>query len=220
MKRVIFATEIPSLLQLDIFHSHQTTLEKIAKRNYQETKLIYQKIKIGSDTEQARVEFRSVNQKVEGEIKIFQRELTPTIIVSGRCEVQDHAITMRKKRKKLYRGLFEDEMCLAQIYLWLVNDRQTCVVFIEYTDLGTQHITIIRETPEFIWKEKIAIMVEEFLLTRKYEAKLETKWQRKYGSLETTFQQLNISPTPCITVRSENNSTTNLPSPSFVPPSP
>jgi hypothetical protein len=167
---VVFASEVPCLLGKDRFHDKQVTLHNIFTRTNEPR--AFQKMMLApmsDDTDEIKINLIEQNPK-NILTRVFTRELTPTITISGKLTLcEDQIIVVTKNRKKqLHFGPFENEEYQLQTYLWILNAKRGVVKFVEYHG-NEQHITFIY--PNDTFKEALLQIQRELL---EHKLKLQT----------------------------------------------
>jgi len=158
---VVFASEVSSLMDLDKFHPRSETLKSITSRISDLAKL-FQHIQIVDEDDDVKIQ--TVETKPEFFMhKLFARQLANHVTIKGRILLQNKVICMEKRRtKKFNHGPFPNELCLAQVYLWLLNEKGA---YVRFTELhGDQsHVTIIEEDSLFTlrWTSSIASLLKD-----------------------------------------------------------
>jgi len=193
MSCTLYATEIASLLGKDPFKKRDDTLHQIFMRYQQPMNLSepFQSITLACEDEDVciRVVQTSTVQTTtvqstgasygntskeeckmvpsQNNYRLFTRDLSKHICISGKCTLDRNIITVVKNRKtKLHYGPYHHEFIQMQVYLWLTSSQFVRVKFVERFQ-DQECITFIYledETNEMF--QSIRQNVEEYFLVR------------------------------------------------------
>lgn len=148
----IFASEVPGLLGLDKFHKKETIIPLIIERHEKQAITNIHVYCINDDI-------------VHDQTKTFTKKLTNDVIISGRIQMDKdgYILIERSRQNQLTRKIWPNDACLAQVYLWLV-DQAKGIKYIEQFQCETFQQFICRNQGfEESLRQSIVQTIQEFL---------------------------------------------------------
>jgi hypothetical protein len=191
---VIFASEIPDVLGFNHFVTKAEAIHKIKSRKVyarRKQEIVVRKLqclKIEDDDEQKEVTL----SRLLATTPPFDITISGRFLLSRKTDGRKVISMTRTRQKDITKRIWDNDACLAQTYLWLLNEENSMVKFREESEISTStFVEKIYPDPQFeaVQLECLQMILHEEMIVEK-EAHTKEVHKQELHTKELHTQQL------------------------------